>query len=386
MKKECTYLFLLVIIAFGSCQKEKPAQEKAGSANAGTTTLPEASPKNDTVYQYAYPDTERRYDTTEVIVGSDVYKAITQAYSLNDSSVVEVYEWDSGEKPVPHKSYNHDTHYQVRLQKNGKVLFQKAFRKEDFMKLEKENGYIGESAPIPPVFRGVTADDKVLFDIVFGLPDSDVGGVAMLVTDLKGTPLRLQNYSHTGGGGCDSELQLTNDRKYYLNCSSLYGPAGYIFDFGISDVVYSSFLTDTTFVVIYDYIISRGYRTEKGVREYHEERDRKSKNLIFYHVNGKSLAGYRYDGFFEELGYTAPVAKVDSSFVLLDGKGESLFIIDIADPLQNKTTYLHELERLDKRVKDKTVNEIKLYTPQEYYYFYFTPNGIKYYASTSYEE
>ncbi len=365
-----------------ACTKEETAKTKASPPPLETPKAALSSP--DTIYETAYMDKERYYDTSQVKIGQDVYVSHAEAISLNDSSFVEVFSWD--DYRTVHKVKQHNNLYKIKLLKNGQTVFQKQFTKHDFARMEKENPYIQGSVPRPLVFTGITTDGKVLFDVHFGLPDSDVGGIATLVTDMRGTPLLLQNYNHTGGGGCDGTLQLSENRQYYLNCQTLYGPNGYKFDFARSDVVYTSFLTDTSFVVLYDYILKSGYRMENGVKEYYEERDTIYDNLVFFHVNGKRLASDRYDGFFQELGYTAPVKLIQNSFVTLDGKKEEVTVYPFSNPSERKRISLKEAQKLSKRMKKPPVQEVFIRTLERNYFLYFFPDGLQYYSGNEHGE
>ncbi|WP_210489238.1 DUF4738 domain-containing protein [Rufibacter aurantiacus] len=382
--KNWLFFTLLFTFFFYACKKKAPVKKEEGTTQKQPIVNPETETKPDTIYQTAYIDKEPRYDTAEVKRGADIFEAFTEAVSLNDSSIVEVYHAD-GESKV-YKGKNHNNLYKIRLFKNGKLLFAKAFTKHDFLKLEPHNGYLKESAPSPANLKGVTADDRVLFDITFGLPDSDVGGIATLVTDIKGTPLLLQNYSHTGGSGCDGILQVTSDGKYFLNCETLYGPNGYAFNFSKPNVVHASLLTDTSFVVIYDYILSQGYRTEEGVKVWHVERDEKTHNVVVYHVNGNRLASFRYDGFFETLGYSAPVGLIQDKFLLLDPRKKELQTIEIAAPAIRQKIPLDQVKKLPKRIKNPAVKEVYMFTDQGYYYFYPFPESLQYYVTQEYEK
>ncbi|MGV3539404.1 MAG: hypothetical protein ACO1OQ_06305 [Rufibacter sp.] len=377
------FLYFLCLFLVFSCQKKQAEISSPKPQDTVFITQPEKV-KSDTLYQTEYIEKDHYYDTTLLKVGRDTYLCLSEAYSLNDSSLTETEEWGVEGFKFRQVRY-HNNLYKVKLLKNGNTVFDRNFTKKDLIKLESDNPYVKGGVARPFIFKGITGENKLVFDVWLGYQDSDVGGISTLVTDYKGKPLLLQNYNHTGGGGCDGELQLTSDRKYYLNCSSLYGPNGYKFDFEKNNVVHASFLTDTSFVVIYDYILKTELRKGEFGTYIHEERDEKSKNVIIYHVNGKKLEACRYDGFFQELGYSAPVAKVDSSFVLLDGEKKFMQIINIKNPSLSRKISLNELEKVENRMRDSLQKEVKIITDLTRYYFYFSPNKIRYYTTSTSE-
>jgi hypothetical protein len=364
----------------GACQKKQDTVVEVAQTEKDmpATRLDSVSAPRDTVYETAYIDKQRFYDTTSLKVGNDVYLSLSEAYSLNDSSIVEVEEWD--DKAI-HKNKYHNNIYKLKLLKNGLPVFTKTYTKHDFYKLEKDNPYIRGSVPRPLELKGITTEGKLIFTLLFGFPDSDVGGITTLVTNSTGTPILLQNYNHLGGGGCDAEMEVSKDRKYYLNCETLYGPNGYEFNYSKSDVVYASFLTDTSFVVIYDYLIKSGERMENGVKQYFEERDTISDNVIFFHVNGTPLGKDVYRGFFQELGYTTPVEFVDKHFVTFDGRKREVTIYPNSNPQVSKKILLSTGKKLKQRIKNPAVKELEFRTYEGTFYLYLFPDEIQYFKS-----
>lgn len=376
---------ILAFLAFVSCEKQKAARQKLEApslpsemAIASPTTVME---KVDTTYYTQHPYKRREYPymkrKSEFKAGEDVYTAITEVYSLNDSSFTEI-QRDSVQGKLKSvqitKAHNHV--YKIQLSKNGKPLFSKQFTKHDFLKLEND-GFIIESVPIAAEFRGVTEDGRVLFDIWFGLPESDYGGISFFATDLKGNLLQLESYSSTGGNGCDGIVHTSPNRRYFLNCHTLYGPDGYKFKFSKPDMVTAEFISDTSFFALYDYV---EHSYDKVKKEWETKYDRESNNLIFYHINGRKLASYRYDGFYNELDYTAPVFGLkdyDLLFMLNEEK-QQLHSYSTANPTSSKIWSLKEVTQLKKRPK----NDIWKEQPLESflgnkYHFYFSSDTLK---------
>ncbi|WP_192825212.1 hypothetical protein [Rufibacter sp. LB8] len=377
------WYYFLVLVSVWACQKKEVA--KVTDSSSGT---PQLSPpltltkRIDTTYYTQYLFKRGEYDymnsQVELKVGDDTFKAVTEGYSLNDSSLTETLR-DSADGELKSvrimKAHNHV--YKIKLSKNGEVLFDKKFTKHDFLKLEND-GFIIESVPMAAQFRGVTLDGRVLFDIWFGLPDSDFGGISFFSTDLKGNLLQLESYSSTGGNGCDGEVHTSPNRKYFLNCHTLFGPGNYKFKFGKEDMVAAKFLTDTTFFALYDYV-ERYYN--KAKKKWEEKYDRKTKNLIFYHVNGKKIAEYRYDGFYNELDYALPMFWLDDQHQVyfMDEEKKRLHTFSATDPTDYKVIPLNSINSLKKRPVDSTLKEVLMDRTflGKNYYFYFSSDTLK---------
>ncbi|KAA3437825.1 DUF4738 domain-containing protein [Rufibacter hautae] len=380
MKNELRLLAFLVCLALCACQKQKPVAQTIAAPKADVRN--EVVPVNDTVYetQYLYSREEEkdRNEQSEFKVGNDVYKAFTESYSLNDSSLVQILPDSIKSKQMSVKKLKCHNHvYNIKLTKNGKLVYEKQFTKLDFLKLD-DDGFLKESAPNAPSFRGVTADGKVLFDMWFCLPDSDFGGISFFSTDLKGNLLQLESYSSTGGNGCDGGVETSPDRRYFLSCQKLYGPKGYVFSFGKPDMVKATFLSDTTFVAIYDFV-HRSYNKLKG--EWEETHDEKANNLIVYHVNGKRLASYRYRGFTNELDYNAPleIFKDPGVLVLMDTEKEEIHSISLAHSQVSAVYSLSSLTKLTSRSQMPDWQEASMEALGKKYYFYFALDTLKAY-------
>ncbi|GGK82612.1 hypothetical protein ACD591_11310 [Rufibacter glacialis] len=374
------YFFLM------SCESRTPIQQKEISApTIGITEPPQPFPPSvDTLRftQEPYKRGEYSYQRSqkEFKAGPDTYKAITEGYSLNDSSLTEI-QRDSAEGKLTRvrviKAHNHV--YSITLTKNGKTLYSKKFTKHDFLKLEND-GFIIESVPMAPEFRGVTQEGRVLFDIWFGLPASDFGGISYFSTDLKGNLLQLESYSSTGGNGCDGQVHTNPNRKYFLTCHTLYGPNGYAFKFGKPDMVTARFLSDTSFFALYNYV---KWTFTKDKQEWDALYDRTTKNLIFYHVNGSQLASYRYDGFYNELDYAVPTFTVEEvgRLYLLDEETTTIHAYSTSDPRQSQRIPFQSLQKLWNRPKDKKWKEVALEQTffGKKYSFYFSGDTLKAY-------
>ncbi|WP_210465231.1 DUF4738 domain-containing protein [Rufibacter roseolus] len=377
MKYVLPFLSLLIYVALCSCQEQKPVSKQAPAAI--TEAKSEAVPVNDTVYetQPLYTLEEYNHDKveSEFKAGDDVYKAYTESYSLNDSSLVEVlFDSVGGRQVQVEKLRCHNHVYKIRLTKNGKLVFQKQFTKLDFLKAG-DNGFIKESAPDAPNFKGVTTEGNAIFDLLFCLPESDFGVVASFSTDSKGN---LLHYEPTGAD-CSSEVQTSPNRSYYLTCNKLYGPNGYVFSFGKPDMVATAFLTDTSFVAV-NYSTKRIYNKEK--HDWEETHEEETNNLIVYHVNGKKLSAHKFNGFYFELGYIIQMEVLQKQGILLlfDGEKKELHTISISNPQSSNVVPVKNLQKLNKRLRSGNWYEVPMADETgEQFYFYVASDTLKAY-------
>ncbi|ALJ01032.1 hypothetical protein [Rufibacter tibetensis] len=388
MNKYTWLVGFMTFILVTACESRKPIQEKQqvpSSQNEVKTGPPTSTILSvDTIRETQEPFKRAEYpyqkSQFEFKAGSDTYKAVTESYSLNDSSLTEVHR-DSVQGKLTAvriiKAHNHV--YHINLTKNGKPVYSKRFTKQDFLKLEND-GFIIESVPMAPEFRGITQDGRVLFDIWFGLPFSDFGSISFFSTDLKGNLLQLESYSSTGGNGCDGQVHTNPNRKYFLTCHTLYGPNGYSFEFGKPDMVTARFISDTTFFALYDYV---QWSFDKKKKEWDSTYDRKTKNLIFYHVNGRKLASYRYDGFFNELDYGVPVLEVKGlgKLYLLDDERKSIHSFSTLNPDKSEIIPFTSLKKLKKRSTGEKWKEVTIDRTffGKRYSFYFSADTLKAY-------
>lgn len=374
----------MLLVWLSACQEKKTAPPET-SAPVAIAPPTDTVAVIDTVFetQLRYTEEyEHHQDQYEFRAGEDVYKAFTESYSLNDSSLVQIWPDSAGGRLVGYKGLRCHNHvYKIRLTKNGKLLYQKQFSKPDFLKLE-DTDYIKESVPFAPTFRGVTADGRVIFDMWFGFPESDAGEISFFTTDLKGTLLQLEAYSGTGGAGCERGVEVTPNGQYFLSCQKLYGPKRYEFNFGKEEMVTARFLSDTSFVALYNYV-RRYYDPQK--REWQEEYDDKTPNLIIYHVSGKKLASHFYHGFFNILDYQAPidVLKEQGVLLLLDEAKKEVQTISMTHPQSAATTKLSSLTKLLNGKRQAAWHESpEFYAMEGKYRFYFAADTLKAYAVT----
>ncbi|GAA4300033.1 hypothetical protein [Nibribacter koreensis] len=377
-----SWLLIVAVILVWSCQKNKnTTQEKLKVAPVSTASKLII----DTTYSIHEIIQDRDEQISKVRIGNTVYQSTARTYSLNDSALLHT-SIDTIEDVINvRRERAHSYVYSVKLSQDGKVVYDKKYTRPEFYSLLKED-LVMRSAPLAPQLRGVTNDGRVVFELAFVYPESDVGMMTFFTTDLKGNLLQMESLSTSEG--CYSSVAVSKSGKYFITCTTLYGPNGYEFSFQKPNIVHAEFLTDTSFVAIYDIISKSGKRIENGVQEYYEERDSISDNLIIYHVNGKKLASYKYHGYFQELGYTVPIAIIPekNKLILIDDGKQNMLSISLASPSKFEEIKLSSLKRLNKRLEKGQNFEHELYVLGKKYFIYFFPEGIKYYVTEQYSE
>ncbi|WP_114778863.1 hypothetical protein [Botryobacter ruber] len=310
-----------------------------------------ASHQLDTIFYVDNVVTEKQETSKKFSYGSDSYQVDVVAFSLGDTAFTEVYTDSTIIPHTVHVEKYHNNAYQVKVSKNGKLLYNRMLTKKDFMGMGGDYT-VKISYPSVPVPIGVAANGWAVFDLWLVANESDYGGIAFFALDETGNLVLKDFYGGSGGSGCSS-LQLSDDRNHILTCTTLYSLNGESIKFGRDNMVVTSFLTDSSFVAITDIVTKSEMRTRQEtyngklhtIKYLHEERDNTSDNLIIYDTGGKKLAGYRYDGFSNELDYSVPMELVPAldKLVLLDEEKQLLYLISISNPAQATFLKLNDL-------------------------------------------
>jgi hypothetical protein len=319
------------------------------SCNNGTTS------KNETANQTVIADTiTNEYDATDhktIIEKKDTVLIIdNEKFTLSYSSKIETSKLfyhtdiytDKGKnvKDV-YKGYNATC--AISLTDNlGKSIFSKTLTKDNFREIFDGSILTRTDSRLPYFIGYLNNFNSFLFTIDFWVPDSDVGGQCFFMINKKGelTENSLNNYY--GGADCDGEIEIPTTENFILTCRKILNTNGKNIE--ISDKrfwqVGTKLVNDNTILVIQEHNDTTNIQNAKLIDNF-----------------GKTLKAFKYNGYYEVLGYTVPMYfdSLNSNYILLDEEKKNIRVIKKNEPL---STYTIAFDKMKLFGNDKLESEI----------------------------
>lgn len=262
---------------------------------------------------------------TLVLLNGQPYHLLMAAETDSTHRLTATYEDTPGH---PERVHGFEGYYTLTLRdRNGQQVFRRQLRKAAFFKRVGAD-VVTESEAYLPQFLGYSRPlGALVFTVDFMVPDSDVGGQVVLLLDLAGNVLRLSE-GRGPGGGPECEPALSADGSALLTGSELLRPGRppMRFERPDAELVGASFLSDTTVLVVYAPGKSHLIRFADGMEGYGRTptvQQQRAPNAFVRHIHsGRVLRRFRYQGFYEEMGYTIPgfQLRATATHYLLDEK------------------------------------------------------------------
>ena len=206
---------------------------------------------------------------------------------------------------------------------DGRQVFRRQLRKADFYKAAGQDIVTESEAYRPELLAYSAAFGALVFTLDFMVPDSDVGAQAVLLLDLSGRVVRISD-GRAPGGGADCEPALTPNGRALLTGSELLRPRQPPLRLhrADADLAGAFLLTDSTVLVVYALGKSHPIYAPGAPETYGRTptpQQQRAANALVRHIGtGRVLSRFRYNGFYEELGYTIPRAYAAGVHYLLD--------------------------------------------------------------------
>jgi hypothetical protein len=242
----------------------------------------------------------------------------------------------------------------------GHQRFRRTFTKPSFYPVMGKE-LVLQSIAISPEFIGYNAPRQLLlFRQEFGVDGTDWMADAYLALDLNGKLQQLKADNDYGGGGADCRIQQSPDGRAILTCKELILPSGRHQSLHKPDglLVAARFLSDTTLLTVYDFVTV--HQTQAEYYKSPIPRYRTAPNAFILSARtGKAIARFRYNGYYEELGYTLPrhYAWQTKRYYLLD---DSRHVIRIIPKEKPQLTHEVSLLQVPKFKAPRQQNELRV--------------------------
>ena len=293
--KACGFLLLLAIIG-SACSSIADKQV------APTSDLPDSTFHEEHFYSYVGED-QVSIDTIISHESASLTLSIV-SYCLNDSALVVTEERKKDGNRQKIYRHFHNGRIQVDVAEGeeikyfefDKMLFAGAISKQMVMECPR---------PWIDLLYVDASNGILVLSALFCVPETDDCYDAVAIVNYKSGELISVN-GH-GGFWCDSEVQFYPP-SYFLTCEGLYTFSGNeLVSFEGKHVVMAERFDYNHFLLVVDPIISQEWSVdENGNKRYSEERDEKSDNAFALSTEGDTLFTFRYDGFYQVLGYQSP--------------------------------------------------------------------------------
>ncbi len=240
------------------------------------------------------------------------------------------------------KAQGYDGSFTITLADSlNRQVFQRRFRKADFFQR------VGEEVVVPsgvaaPTLVGYSAPlGGLMFTLGFAVPDTDWGSEVLVLLDLKGNVLHLSD-GNDYGGGADCTPAFSDDRRAFLTTSEILRAQQRPMPLARShaELRGAFLLNDTLVVTLYQLGNRQQVRTPEGHLEEQfsmSKQQQTAPNAFVRHVyNGQLVSQFRYNGYYEEMGYIVPryyLSSVQTLYLLDDRKGLYLVSSRAAAPL-----------------------------------------------------
>lgn len=264
----------------------------------------------------------------------------------------------------------------------NRVLSKRTLTKQTFYKTVGPELAVASAASLPQLLGYSEPFQALVFTIYFGAPGTDWTGEAVLLLDLRGRVRRLA--SGFSAGGPSLAVTLAADGRSLLTYDGIIRANQPVLPLqrpGMQ-LVGAFLLNDSLAVTIYE---PGGVRpdppsTSPSFQAAPREKWPPNTFVINTHT-GKTIGLFRYDGFFEELGYVVPydyLPATCTAYLLDDKKG--LYLVSARQPSQGRYLPFDSLGRY-KAPRRSTEVKINLMTLAGQYDFFvdtLAPARIRY--------
>lgn len=343
--------------------------DKSSEDYAQENTEPPAVSSNNTLpseIQYtqepAYPTEaddfaiDTHADTSFATPGGDSIQIAINYYYLNEITATPfVYmkapcKFKVGEKLLGN--------YAVRLKvlKNRKLFYEQEFTKHDFVDILKKS-YIKNNVLTGAKFVSYNKRYKqmvFLFTLAEANGGTDWYGQAYLTLDLKGNIVQkgLVDYPHH----CNDLFSISSNYEYILTCAEFADFKGTRRKFDRGSVALAKFINDSLYTVVYDLVRDSlvcdtliYWQTDTlTAADYKLRPDTASVNAFIFHVNGDTVASFRFDGYTDYgEGYVCQFnyLKAMQLVTYYDFKKEILYVFDVQKSKKIKPYSVKKLKR-----------------------------------------
>jgi hypothetical protein len=312
-------------LAVGGCQQAAPNVETV--AAVPTTPAPPAIPPITTSAPFqAYWLAPTATDTVLILQGRAYHLRLQAAMDSTKRLLVS----DKITPKPADKAKGYDATFTITLTDSVKrQVFQRRFHKADFFHRVSEEVVVPSGA-VAPTLLGYSAPlGGLVFTLGFAVPDTDWGADVLVLLDLKGQVLRMSE-GNDYGGGPDCTPTFSADRRALLTTSEILRARQHPVPLARPDAELRGafLLNDSCVVTLYQLGKRQTVRTAQGNWDEHfsvSKAQRTAPNAFVRHIHtGQLLSQFRYEGYYEELGYIVPSAylpALQTWYLLDDRKG-----------------------------------------------------------------
>jgi hypothetical protein len=348
-----SWIFLLLFVA--ACGQRQPATE------APTVSQPAPKP---TVVHSAVPK-QSAYESPVQFSASKLYQTFAAAADTVLHLPRHAYhlEWrvrlDTLQPlvhitpPNPARHFQGDTsrgfqgYYTVEIRDSlGRRVGHHSFTKADFYSAVGPELAISSEVELPRVLGYSEPLGGIVFSLFFNAPGTDWYGEAVLLLSPNGQIRYLG--PGVEGGGTEVAVQLAADGRTLLTGNQIRHvgrPPIPLMRAG-AELRGAMLLNDTLALLLYEPGQSRTRPDGMPYLETTPAQRRKPNAFVRDVRNGREVARFRYDGFYEELGYTIPyqiVPQIQAVYLLDAEKG--LYVLPLRQPTAGRMLPFASLSR-----------------------------------------
>ncbi len=240
-----------------------------------------------------------------------------------------------------YKGYN--ATYTISLTDSfGKIVFSKILTKDNFKKIFDGDILTRTEAFLPNFIGYLNNFNAFLFTIEFLVPDSDVGGQCFFMINNKGAIIENSMNNYYGGGDCDGEIEIPMSGDFILTCRKILNKNGKNINITKEKFwqIGTKLINENTILVIQDYNDTTNVQNAKFIDNF-----------------GKILKSFKYNGYYNTLGYTVPMYfdSLNNNFILLDEEQKNIRIVNKNKPLLTYTVAFNKMKSFN---NDKQENEL----------------------------
>jgi hypothetical protein len=319
-------IFLILILVLG-CKSEKKESAQKISIKKDTTVNINISEFNNLI---------EKSDTSIFISGNKFNLSYSAKLDTSKKMTHEDIFTHEG-KAIKEITKGFNCTYTFTLKdKLGNIIFNQSLEKKDFNE-EVDPSILTESDASLPMFLGYLEPfEAFVFQIFFGIPDSDIGGDCLIMLNKKGELIEksLNNYI----SGTEGEIEISNEKRTILTCRKILNSNGK--NLSIADnnkwQIKTKLLNDNSILVI-------------------QEFDKKNKILNAKIIDnfGNLIYSFNYNGYYETLGYNCPsyYNQELKRYFLLDEKLKKITIINLENPASSFVVDFKNIQTFKKDIK-----------------------------------
>ena len=346
------YGFLLLLIA---CSQRQP------TAEAPTVSRPALAP----IVATAPAPKPEAYDSPARFTASQLYETFAAAADTVVRLSEQPYRvsWRvrlDTLQPLVHvtppdqaKHFQGDTsrgfqgYYAVEIRDSlGRRIGQHSFTKDDFYSVVGPELAISSEVELPRVLGYSEPLGGLLFSLFFNAPGTDWYGEAVLVLSPRGQVRYLG--PGTEGGGAEVAVTLASDGRTLLTGNQIrhVGQPPIPLARAGAELRGAMLLNDTLALLLYEPGQSRTRPDGVPYLEATPAQQRQPNAFVRDVRNGREISRFRYDGFYEELGYVVPcqvVSRAHAVYLLDADKG--VYVLPLRQPAAGRMLPFTSLSR-----------------------------------------